>query len=88
MGMLEYSIYKLIFNYSEFSKSPKFLHSYSSQESAKTDKYIGVFAKLRVIERVAYNFKTLNVISLSNFYVSLKSFFDRTYKNSLRIRPT
>ena len=35
------------------------MYSYSSQESAETDKYIGVFAKLRVIERVAYNFKTL-----------------------------
>ena len=42
-----------------FSKSPIFLHSYTSQESAETDKYIGDFAKLRVIERVAYKFKTL-----------------------------
>ena len=42
-----------------FSKTPRFLHSYSSQESAETDKYIGDFAKLRVIKRVAYNFKTL-----------------------------
>ena len=41
------------------SKSPRFLHSYSSQESAETDKYIGDFAKLRVIERVAYDFQTL-----------------------------
>ena len=35
------------------------MQSYSSQESAETYKYSGDFAKLRVMERVAYNFKTL-----------------------------
>ena len=33
--------------------------AHCGQESAETDKYIGDFAKLRVIERVAYKFKTL-----------------------------
>ena len=45
-----------------FSKTPRFLHSYSSQESAETDKYVGDFAKLRVIERVAYNFNTVGSV--------------------------
>ena len=45
-----------------FSKSPRFLHSYSSQESAETDKYVGVFAMLSVIKKGAYNFRTLVLI--------------------------
>ena len=52
-----------------FSKSPRFLHSCSSQESAETDKHFGVFAKLRVIERVAYNFKTLVMYMYFEIYV-------------------
>ena len=66
----------LIFDYSEFSKSPKFLHSYSSQESAETHKYSGDFAKLRVIERNAYNFKTLK----------LTPFFRQRYARKVSIK--
>ena len=50
-----------MFDYSELFKITKILAHLliQAENQLKTDKYIGVFAKLRVIERVAYNFKTL-----------------------------
>ena len=82
--MVEYQTYKLIFDYSEFSKSPRFLHSYSSQVSAETDKYIGDFAKLRVIEGVAYDFKTLSTYSI---FISFQAKHGMENGKEMKLQP-
>ena len=66
---LSSQIYKIFFDYSKLFKNTRFLQLLKLRISwDQTDKYLGVFAKLRVIEKVAYNFKTLgHILSFSNF---------------------
>ena len=78
------------------SKSSRVLLSFFGQASAETVKNFNDFAKLRVIERVAYNFKTLAQNNqASNFKVEnllnidskelLFALFDLEYKSKVSL---